>query len=72
MAYRFFQPDRHAGLGAYIRARWQAGDIDALDAAELCIDLIVSEIGRAAYTDAPLSDARIARISRFVLLGIAI
>jgi len=70
---RFTRP-----LSAYLDARRRAGevrDIDTLEAASMCIDLIFAEIMRYAYTDRQLPDSRIDvcvdRISALVLRGIA-
>lgn len=72
-AERFTRP-----LAAYLAARKQAGDvrdIDPLEAASMCIDLILAEITLSICTDVPISGARIdacvARITDFTLRGIA-
>jgi AcrR family transcriptional regulator len=72
-ATRFTRP-----MAAYLEARKQAGelrDIDPMDAAGMCIDLILAEITQSIYTDVPISQARIdecvARITDFTLRGIA-
>lgn len=64
-------------LAAYLDARKRVGeirDIDDLDTASMCIDLIFAEISRSLYTDTALSDERIddcvVRISALVLRGI--
>jgi len=69
---RFTRP-----LASYIAARRQAGDvrdIDPLQAAGMCIDLILAEITLSICTDTPISPARveacIARIADFTLKGI--
>ena len=66
-------------LAAYLDARERAGelrDIDGLETASLCLDLILAELSRSIYTDTVPSDERIddciARISTLVLLGIAV
>jgi AcrR family transcriptional regulator len=70
---RFTRP-----LASYIAARQRAGDvreIDPLQAAGMCIDLILAEITLSVCTDTPISQARldacIARIADFTLKGIA-
>jgi len=63
-------------LAAYLEARKAAGelrDIDTLEAAGMCIDLIIAEITESICTDIPISEDRIAacssRISDFALKG---
>jgi TetR/AcrR family transcriptional repressor of mexJK operon len=70
---RFTRP-----LAAYIAARNQAGevrDIDPLEAASMCIDLILAEITLSICTDTEISqdriDACVTRIADFTLRGIA-
>jgi TetR/AcrR family transcriptional repressor of mexJK operon len=70
---RFTRP-----LAAYLDARKRAGevrDIDPLEAASMCIDLILAEITLSICTDTEISPARIdacvERIADFTLLGIA-
>jgi TetR/AcrR family transcriptional repressor of mexJK operon len=70
---RFTRP-----LAAYLEARKQAGDvrdIDALQAAAMCIDLILAEITLSICTDIAISPSRIdecvTRITDFTLRGIA-
>ena len=70
-AERFTRP-----LAAYLEARKAAGelrDIDTLEAAGMCIDLIIAEITESIFTDIPISEDRIAafssRISDFALNG---
>ncbi len=65
-------------LSAYLEARKAAGelrDIDTLDAAAMCVDLIIAEIMLSVCTDIPISDERIrvcaGRIADFALKGIA-
>ena len=65
-------------LAAYLEARKAAGelrDIDTLEAAGMCVDLILAEITLAICTDIPMSEARVdacvEKISDFVLLGVA-
>ena len=69
---RFTRP-----LAAYLDARKRAGevrDIDTIEAASMCIDLIFAEIMRYAYTDRLLPasqiDICVDRISALVLNGI--
>jgi AcrR family transcriptional regulator len=71
-ATRFTRP-----LAAYLEARRRAGevrDIDIMEAAAMCVDLILAEITLAICTDIPMSDARVGhcveKISDFVLLGV--
>jgi AcrR family transcriptional regulator len=66
-------------LAAYLEARKAAGelrDIDTLEAAGMCVDLILAEITESICTDIPISDERIAalagRIADFALRGIAL
>jgi AcrR family transcriptional regulator len=66
-------------LAAYLEARKAAGEIraiDTLEAAGMCVDLIIAEITESICTDIPISDDRIAacsrRISDFALKGIAV
>ena len=73
-AERFTRP-----LAAYLDARKRAGDvrdIDPLEAASMCIDLILAEITLSICTDTAISPARIdacvARITDFTLRGIAV
>ena len=63
-------------LAAYLEARKAAGElreIDTLEAAGMCIDLIIAEITESICTDIPISEDRIAacsaRISDFALKG---
>ncbi len=72
-AERFTRP-----LAAYLEARKQVGDvrdIDPMEAAGMCIDLILAEITESICTDVPISQARmdgcVARIADFTLRGIA-
>ena len=65
-------------LAAYIEARKAAGDVqdvDALDSANLCMDLIFAEITRSVYSDTPLAPDTItravSRIARLMLQGLA-
>jgi AcrR family transcriptional regulator len=71
-ATRFTRP-----LAAYLEARKRAGEvrgIDMMEAAAMCVDLILAEITLAICTDIPMSDARVdacvEKISDFVLLGV--
>jgi AcrR family transcriptional regulator len=64
-------------LAAYLEARKAAGEIreiDTLEAAAMCIDLIIAEITESICTDIPISEDRIAvcagRIADFALKGI--
>jgi AcrR family transcriptional regulator len=72
-AERFTRP-----LAAYLEARRQAGDvraIDTLEAAAMCVDLILAEITQSICTDIAISQARIDacvdKIADFVLRGVA-
>jgi AcrR family transcriptional regulator len=72
-AVRFTRP-----LAAYLEARKRVGEvreIDAMQAAAMCVDLILAEITLSICTDEPMSDARVdacvERISDFVLRGVA-
>ena len=63
-------------LAAYLEARKAAGElreIDTLEAAGMCVDLIIAEITESICTDIPISEDRIAacsgRISDFALKG---
>ncbi|HEX4504999.1 MAG TPA: TetR/AcrR family transcriptional regulator [Alphaproteobacteria bacterium] len=63
-------------LAAYLEARRAAGElreIDTLEAAGMCIDLIIAEITESICTDIPISEDRLAacssRISDFALKG---
>lgn len=65
-------------LAAYLDARKRAGeirDINSLEAASMCVDLILAEVSRHAYTDrtlpASLIDSCAERISALLLSGIA-
>lgn len=65
-------------LAAYLDVRKRAGelrDVDTIETASMCIDLINAEISRYAYTDRMLPAAQIDigvdRISALVLRGIA-
>ena len=65
-------------LAAYLEARKAAGEIreiDTLEAAGMCIDLIIAEITLSICTDIPISQERIdacgSRIADFALKGIA-
>ena len=65
-------------LATYLEARKQAGevrDIDALAAAAMALDLILAEVGRSVFTDAPVAvldiDASAERISALILCGIS-
>ena len=65
-------------LAAYLEARKAAGEIreiDTLEAAGMCIDLIIAEITLSICTDIPISQDRIdacdGRIADFALKGIA-
>jgi AcrR family transcriptional regulator len=66
-------------LAAYLEARKAAGeirDIDTLEAASMCVDLIIAEITESICTDIPICEDRIAacsrRIADFALKGIAV
>jgi AcrR family transcriptional regulator len=72
-AQRFVRP-----LAAYLVARQRAGelrDINTLDAASMCVDLILAEITLSICTDTPMSETRVEacveKISDFVLRGVA-
>jgi AcrR family transcriptional regulator len=72
-AERFTRP-----LAAYLEARKVAGDvreIDTLEAAAMCVDLILAEITQSICTDIAISQARIDacvdKIADFVLRGVA-
>ena len=63
-------------LAAYLEARKAAGElreIDTLEAAGMCIDLIIAEITESICTDIPISEDRIAacagKIAEFALRG---
>jgi hypothetical protein len=65
-------------LAAYLEARKAAGDvreIDTMEAAGMCVDLIIAEIMLSICTDIPITQARIdasvGRIAEFALTGIA-
>ncbi len=65
-------------LAAYLEARKAAGEIrqiDTLEAAGMCIDLIIAELTLSICTDIPISQDRIdacaSRIADFALKGIA-
>jgi TetR/AcrR family transcriptional regulator, mexJK operon transcriptional repressor len=65
-------------LSAYLEARKAAGElreIDTLEAATMCVDLIIAEIMLSVCTDIPISDDRIqacaGKIAEFALKGIA-
>lgn len=65
-------------LAAYLEARKRAGelrDIDSLEAASMCIDLIFAEVSRYTYTDRVLPVSQIElcaeRISALLLRGMA-
>jgi AcrR family transcriptional regulator len=65
-------------LAAYLEARKAAGEvreIDTLEAAAMCVDLIIAEIMLSICTDVPITQARIdasvGRIAEFALKGIA-
>jgi len=71
-AERFTRP-----LAAYLEARKAAGEmreIDTLEAAAMCVDLIIAEITLSICTDIPISQERIdtctGRIADFTLKGI--
>ncbi len=73
-AERFTRP-----LAAYLEARKQAGevrDIDVMDAAGMCVDLILAEITLSIGADVEITQARIddrvARIADFALRGVAV
>ncbi len=66
-------------LAAYIEARKRAGevrDVNAFEAASMCLSLIFSEITQSVFTDTAVSPKRIetgsARIAELLLLGLAI
>lgn len=66
-------------LAAYLEARKAAGEIreiDTLEAAAMCIDLIIAEITLSICTDIPISQERIdacaGKIADFALQGIAV
>lgn len=66
-------------LAAYIEARKKAGevrDVNAFEAASMCISLIFSEITESVYTDTAVPAERIesgsARIAEMLLLGLAV
>jgi AcrR family transcriptional regulator len=66
-------------LAAYIEARKRAGevrDVDAFEAASMCLDLIFSEITQSVFTDTAVPPNRIetgsARIAELLLLGLAV
>jgi AcrR family transcriptional regulator len=72
-AERFTRP-----LAAYLEARKVAGDvreIDTLEAAAMCVDLILAEITQSICTDIAISqpriDACVDKIADFVLRGVA-
>jgi AcrR family transcriptional regulator len=72
-AERFTRP-----LAAYLEARKQAGDvrdIDTMEAAAMCVDLILAEITLSICTDTAISQARIDacvdKIADFALQGVA-
>ena len=72
-AARFTRP-----LAAYLEARKAAGDVrelDTLEAAAMCVDLILAEITQSICTDIAISQARIDacvdKIADFVLRGVA-
>ena len=72
-AARFTRP-----LAAYLEARRQAGDVrelDTLEAAAMCVDLILAEITQSICTDIAISQARVdacvGKIADFVLRGVA-
>ena len=65
-------------LAAYLEARKAAGEIreiDTLEAAGMCIDLIIAEITLSICTDIPISQDRIdacaGKIADFALQGVA-
>jgi AcrR family transcriptional regulator len=65
-------------LAAYIEARKRAGevrDVNAFDAAGMCLDLIFSDITQSVYMDKPVPAEEIetgsARIAEMLLLGLA-
>ena len=73
-AERFTRP-----LAAYLEARKQAGDvreIDTLEAAAMCVDLILAEITLSICTDVAISQTRIEacvdKIADFALRGVAV
>jgi TetR/AcrR family transcriptional regulator, mexJK operon transcriptional repressor len=72
-AARFTRP-----LAAYLQARKMAGDvreIDTMEAAAMCVDLILAEITQSICTDIAMSQARVdtcvGKIADFALQGIA-
>jgi TetR/AcrR family transcriptional repressor of mexJK operon len=72
-AERFTRP-----LAAYLEERKAAGEvreIDTMEAATMCIDLILAEVMLSICTDIPISEPRIeacaGRIANFALRGIA-
>ncbi len=65
-------------LAAYLEARKAAGevrDIDALQVAAMVMDLILAEVGRSVFTDAPIAALNVEvsaeRIAALVLRGIS-
>jgi len=72
-AARFTRP-----LAAYLEARKAAGEvreIDTMEAAAMCVDLILAEITQSICTDIAMSQARVdtcvGKIADFALQGIA-
>jgi TetR/AcrR family transcriptional regulator, mexJK operon transcriptional repressor len=72
-AARFTRP-----LAAYLEARKTAGEvreIDTMEAAAMCVDLILAEITQSICTDIAMSQARVdtcvGKIADFALQGIA-
>jgi TetR/AcrR family transcriptional repressor of mexJK operon len=72
-AARFTRP-----LAAYLEARKTAGEvreIDTIEAAAMCVDLILAEITQSICTDIAMSQARVdacvGKIADFALQGIA-
>lgn len=72
-AQRFTRP-----LAAYLDAHKQAGevrDIDTMEAAAMCVDLILAEITLSICTDVPISqlqiDTSVKRIADFTLRGVS-
>jgi AcrR family transcriptional regulator len=65
-------------LAAYIEARKRAGevrDVNAFEAASMCLDLIFSDITQSVYMDKPVPAEAIesgsARVAEMLLLGLA-
>ncbi len=66
-------------LAAYIEARKRVGEVrnvDAFEAASMCMALIFNELSQSVYTDTPIPPEQIAastaRIAEMLLLGLAV